>query len=69
MASEVLNTISKDWEERCYRESILKYELDIQSKTAYARREGRQEERQEIINQLKSGKPVEQIIQEYEQKE
>ena len=66
MASEVLNTISKDWEERCYRESILKYELDIQCKETRARREGKLEERQEVINLLKSGKPLEQIIQEYE---
>ena len=59
MASEVLNTISKDWEERCYLESILKWELDNQSKLAYARKLTRQAE-QDILH-------AEQIMQQAEQ--
>ena len=70
MASEVLVTISKDWEERCYQESILKHELAYQSRMAYekqqGRQEGRQEEKQEVIALLKSGKTLEQIINVYE---
>ena len=39
MASEVLNTISKDWNERCRLESELKYELDLQSKIIHAKQQ------------------------------
>ena len=60
MASDVLNTVSKDWYERCRIASEEKYELDIQSKMAYAKQQGRQE----IINELNSGKSLEQIIKE-----
>ena len=70
MASEVLNTISKDWYERCRIASKEKYELDMQSDLVYAKRqsklEGKLEEKQEVINLLKSGKSLEQIIKEYE---
>jgi len=38
MASTVLNTISKDWEERCRLESELKYQLETQSKQVYIKR-------------------------------
>jgi len=38
MASAVLDTISKDWEERCRLESELKYELETQSKLVYIKR-------------------------------
>jgi len=43
MVREVLNTISKDWYERCRIISEEKYELDIQSKLAHARKEERKE--------------------------
>jgi len=70
MASEVLITISKDEIERARLESELKYELDTQSKLAYAKQEGREEGReegnQEIIDLLKSGKSPEEIIREYD---
>ena len=78
MASEVLMTISKDEVERARLMSELKYELDTQSKITYARNEGRAEGRAEgrtegmqlgeknIINLLKSGKPLEEIIKEYD---
>ena len=38
MASTVLSTISKDWEERCRLESELKYELDTQSWRVYSKK-------------------------------
>jgi hypothetical protein len=38
--------------------SEYKYQLDLQSKITYAKREGRQE----ILNLLKSGKSAEEII-------
>ena len=45
MASEVLLTISKDEHERARLLSEEKYELDMQSKCAYERIEGRREGR------------------------
>ena len=76
MASEVLISISKDEEERFRLMSELKYELDLQSKMTYAKQQGRQEGRQEgkqegkqeIIDLLKSGKSVEEIIRDYSNK-
>jgi len=62
MASEVLITISKDEIEQARLESELKYELDTQSKLAYAKRDGEQK----IIDLLKSGKSPEEIIREYD---
>ena len=47
MASEVLQIIGKDWEERCRLVSELKYELDLQSYKAYARKQGLKEGREE----------------------
>jgi len=70
MASEMLITISKDEIERARLESELKYELDTQSKLAYAKQEGREEGWKEgklkIIDLLKSGKSPEEIIREYD---
>jgi len=61
MASEVLLNISRDEVERVRLMSEEKYQLDMQSKLVHAKREGRQE----IINLLKSGKSLEEIISEY----
>ena len=70
MASEALVTFTKDEIEYYHQISKEKYELDMQSKMVYERRqgkiEGKQEEKQEVINLLKSGKSLEQIISEYE---
>ena len=77
MASEVLISISKDEKERARLLSELKYELDTQSRLAYAEQKGRQEGleeglqrgsekgKQEIIDLLKSGKSPEEIIRDY----
>ena len=62
MASEILLGISKDKAERERLMSEYKYELDTQSKLVHAKREGRKEMQQEIIDQLKSGKSPEEII-------
>jgi len=43
MASEVLMSISKDEIERARLMSEYKYELDLQSKMTYAKRQGKQE--------------------------
>ena len=69
MASEVLIEISKDEIEQARLESELKYELDTQSNLTYAKREGRKEGQQDIIDLLKSGKSPKEIIQEYTQKQ
>ena len=73
MASEVLLTISKDEVERARLRSEEKYQLDTQSKMAYAMQKGMQEGMQkgmqkgmqEIIDLLKSGKSPEEIIKDY----
>jgi len=81
MASEVLMSISKDEVERARLMSEYKYQLDLQSKIAYAKRQGLQEGeakgmkkgrkegmlegRQEILDLLKSGKSAEEIIRDY----
>ena len=62
MASEVLMTISKDDIERARLRSELKYELDTQSRLAYAEQKGEQK----IINLLKSGMSPEEIIRTYD---
>ena len=68
MASEVLINISKDEIEQARLRSELKFELDTQSKLAYAKQEGRKEEKQEItkeiIDLLKRGKSPEEIIRD-----
>ena len=73
MASEVLISISKDEIERARLLSDYKYQLDIQSKLVYAKREGKLEGekkgKQEIIELLKSGKSPEEIIRDYNKKE
>jgi len=70
MASEVLMTISRDEIERARLLSEYKYELDTQSKLVHAKREGHKEGRlegkREIIDLLKSGKSLEEIIMEYD---
>ena len=74
MASEVMSSFTKEEIEYFHQESILKYELDMQSKIAYERKqarnegklEGKLEEKQEIIYLLKSGKTLEEIIKEYD---
>jgi hypothetical protein len=65
MASEILMSISKDEAEKARLLSEYKYQLDLQSKLVHAKRQGRQEERQEIIKLLKSGKSPEEILREY----
>ena len=62
MASEVLLNISKDEIEQARLMSELKYELDTQSNLVEAKREGRRE----VIELLKSGKTLEEIIREYD---
>ena len=68
MASEVLMTISKDDIERARLLSELKYELDMQSLRVTAKREGhaegRAEMKKEMIELLKSGKTMDEIIKE-----
>ena len=68
MASEVLININKDEIERARLLSELKYELDTQSNLAYAKQEGRKEEKQEIkkeiIELLQKGKSPEEIIRD-----
>ena len=64
MASEVLLTISKDEVERARLVSEYKYQLDTQSKLVHAKREGRREGQQEIIELLKTGKSLEDIIRD-----
>ena len=65
MASEVLLNISRDEDERARLMSEYNYQLDIQSKLVHAEREGRQAGRQEIVDLLKSGKPLEEVLKEY----
>jgi uncharacterized protein (DUF433 family) len=45
--------------------SEFKYQMDTRSKIGYARREGRLEGREEIIELLKSGKSPEEILRDY----
>ena len=60
MASEVLMTVSKDWEELRRLESELKYELDVQSIRVSAERRGRAEGLQETAKKaLAEGASVE----------
>ena len=76
MASEVLISISKDEVERARLMSEYKYQLDLQSKITYAKRqgklegklEGKMEGRQEILDLLKGGKSAEEIIRDYSSK-
>ena len=84
MTSKVLKSISKDEKERFRLMSEYKYELDTQSKIVTAKREGiqegiekgiqkgikkgRQEGKQEIIDLLRSGKSLEEILKDYDEK-
>jgi len=65
MASEVLLTISRDEVERARLISEEKFQLDLQSKMVYAKREGEKRGEKKIIELLKSGKSVEDVIKEY----
>ena len=73
MASEVLMTISKDEAERARLMSEEKYQLDMQSKLAYAeivgkrkgKKEGEKIGEMKIIDLLRSGKSPEEIIKSY----
>jgi type II secretory pathway component PulK len=65
MASEVLITVTKEEREQAWLSSREKYVLDTQSQLAYARQDGLQEGKQEIINLLKNGKSPEEIIRNY----
>ena len=69
MASEVLINVSKDEIERSRLMSEYKYELDTQSRLVHAERQGEQkgraEGRREMIELLKSGKSLEEIIKDY----
>ena len=56
---------SSDWAIQARKMSEEKYELDLQSKLVHAKRQGRQEGRQEVIDLLKVGKSPEEIIREY----
>jgi predicted transposase/invertase (TIGR01784 family) len=59
---EVLMTISRDEVERARLMSELKYELDTQSRLAYARQDGKLEGKLEIARNLKKmGLSVSQI--------
>jgi hypothetical protein len=60
-----LITISKDEVERARLVSEYKYELDTQSKLVHAKREGLREGRQEIIELLRSGKSLDEVIRDY----
>ena len=63
MASEVLINVSKDEIERSRLMSEYKYELDTQSRLVTAKRQGRQEGRQEIAaNLISLDLPLETII-------
>jgi predicted transposase/invertase (TIGR01784 family) len=65
MASEVLMSISKDEAERARLMSEFKYQMDTQSKIGHARREGRQEGREEVARRLKSrGHPLSEIAED-----
>ncbi|MDR1148750.1 MAG: hypothetical protein LBK66_08975, partial [Spirochaetaceae bacterium] len=62
MASEVLMTISRDDVERARLMSEYKYELDTQSRIAYAWQQGEQNRTLEVARNLKSlGIAIEQI--------
>jgi predicted transposase/invertase (TIGR01784 family) len=65
MAGEVLLRISRDEAERARLASEYKYVVDTQSKVVQAKREGRQEGRQEVARQLKKrGVPAEYIAED-----
>jgi hypothetical protein len=68
MASEVLISISKDEVERARLMSEYKFEVDHQSKMVQARRTGELIGENRIVDMLKSGKSVDEIIQMYETK-
>jgi predicted transposase/invertase (TIGR01784 family) len=72
MACQVLRTVSKDEAERARLMSEYKYVTDHQSKMVQAKREGRAQGltqgRAEVIDLLKSGKSLEEVIQLYESK-
>ena len=68
MASEILKSISKDEKERFRLMSEEKYQLDIQNELTHAKREGRREAEQKMIDLLKSGKSPEEILETLERR-
>jgi predicted transposase/invertase (TIGR01784 family) len=61
MASEVLMTISRDEAERARLMSEYKYELDTQSRVAYARQDGERRKAVEILKLIDVGYSAEEI--------
>jgi hypothetical protein len=66
MACQVLRTVSRDKAERARLMSEYKFVTDTQSKMVQAKRLGRAEMQKEVLDLLKSGKSVEDVIQFYE---
>ena len=66
MASQVLMTISRDDEERARLNRNEKIILDYQSGLVTAKREGKREERQEILRMIKQGLSVEELERQLE---
>ena len=67
MASNIV--ITREEEIQAWLRSVEKYDLDLQSKMVYAKRQGRQEGKQEILDLLKSGKSLEDILRDYSNKQ
>ncbi|GMO66814.1 MAG: hypothetical protein Ta2A_15110 [Treponemataceae bacterium] len=65
MACQVLRTVSKDKAERARLMSEYKFATDTQSQLVQAKRKGLAEGQAEVIELLKSGKSVEELIQFY----
>ena len=65
MASTGYYDNSSDWAKQMRLMSEEKYELDLQSKLVHAERQGEKRGEQKILNLLKSGKPLEEVIGEY----
>jgi len=61
MANEVLLGISRNEAERARLESEYKAEVDLQSKLGGAKREGRREERMEVLDFIAKGYTAEDI--------
>jgi hypothetical protein len=66
MVCQVLRTISRDKVERARLVSEYKSATDVQSKIVQARRVERAEVTKELLDLLKSGKSVEEIMKMYE---
>jgi predicted transposase/invertase (TIGR01784 family) len=66
MACQVLRTISKDEAERARLMSEYKFETDHQSKMVQAQRRGEEKGRDEVLDLLKRGKSIDEIIQMFD---